>query len=81
MQGEEITTLRGHQESVFTAVFSQDGKEVVTGSSDETAKIWQLNNLNQTRSIIPVLALIPRAILSLLLIKMVRLLYSIPREK
>ncbi len=50
MQGEEITTLRGHQESVFTAVFSQDGKQVVTGSSDETAKIWQLNNLNQAQA-------------------------------
>ena len=32
--------LKGHAEAVHSAVFSSDGKKVVTGSCDKTARIW-----------------------------------------
>ena len=36
--------LRGHEGAVKTAVFSPDGTRVVTGSSDNTVKIWNADN-------------------------------------
>ena len=33
-------TFRGHTNAVFRAVFSPDGKRVVTASSDQTARLW-----------------------------------------
>jgi WD40 repeat protein len=32
--------LKGHTDGVFSAAFSPDGKRIVTGSSDKTARIW-----------------------------------------
>jgi WD40 repeat protein len=37
----EERTLLGHQGPVFSAVFSQDGRRVLTCSSDRTARIWE----------------------------------------
>jgi WD40 repeat protein len=31
---------RGHQESVGSVAFSPDGKHIVSGSEDETIRIW-----------------------------------------
>jgi WD40 repeat protein/transcriptional regulator with XRE-family HTH domain len=33
-------TLRGHTDTLWSAVYSQDGTKIVTASSDGTAKVW-----------------------------------------
>ena len=35
--------LRGHTGPVWTVAFSADGKQVASGSSDRTIKIWEAN--------------------------------------
>src|SRR5262249_53984678 len=34
----------GHRDRVRAVAFSPDGKDLATGSTDETARIWQVNN-------------------------------------
>jgi len=36
----EPTTLRGHGAQVLAVAFSPDGQRIVTGSADQTAKVW-----------------------------------------
>ena len=36
----ELMTLKGHTDSVCSAAFSPDGSRIVTGSWDQTAKVW-----------------------------------------
>jgi WD40 repeat protein len=38
--GELLHTLRGHSSSAYGAVYSPDGKHILTTSADETARIW-----------------------------------------
>ena len=38
-----IRTLKGHTEMVSTLAFSPDGKTVVSGSDDDTLRIWDTN--------------------------------------
>ena len=38
--GAEVRTLSGHLSTVWSVAFSADGKYIVTGSVDKTAKIW-----------------------------------------
>ncbi|HUD46303.1 MAG TPA: protein kinase [Candidatus Baltobacteraceae bacterium] len=35
-----LATLRGHLDSVTSVAFSPDGRRIVTGSRDNTAKVW-----------------------------------------
>jgi hypothetical protein len=36
----ELLKLSGHTGAVISVTFSQDGKQIVTGSEDKTAKVW-----------------------------------------
>jgi len=36
-----LKTLRGHLEDVTSVAFSPDGQQIVTGSWDQTAKVWE----------------------------------------
>jgi WD40 repeat protein len=40
--GEVIRTFSGHTDSIRSAAFSADGKWVITGSSDNTARVWEV---------------------------------------
>jgi WD40 repeat protein len=40
--GQEIRTLKGHDNSVSSVNFSPDGKTLVSGSADNTIKLWNL---------------------------------------
>jgi WD40 repeat protein len=37
--------LQGHTDSIYTALFSKDGTQIVTASADKTARLWQLDQL------------------------------------
>ncbi|HZR21043.1 MAG TPA: protein kinase, partial [Verrucomicrobiae bacterium] len=41
---QALTTLRGHQDRVSSVAFSPDGRRIVTGSYDHTAKIWEASS-------------------------------------
>ena len=38
--GNEALTLKGHANSVWAVAFSPDGRRIVTGSRDQTARVW-----------------------------------------
>ncbi|MBD2770571.1 serine/threonine-protein kinase [Iningainema tapete] len=40
---QEIRTLKGHLDKVYTVAIGQDGQTLVSGSSDHTIKVWNLN--------------------------------------
>ena len=40
LAGVEKRTLRGHSEGVTSCSFSKDGGSVLSGSDDNTLKIW-----------------------------------------
>jgi WD40 repeat protein len=49
-----VITLKGdegHEDWVFDAAYSPDGKHIVTGSSDRTAKIWDASNGRLVRTL------------------------------
>jgi WD40 repeat protein len=39
-EAHEHAVLRGHEDVVKSAAFSEDGRRVVTASSDGTARLW-----------------------------------------
>jgi len=41
--GKPLTTLTGHDESVWSISFSPDGKTLASGSWDKTVKLWKLD--------------------------------------
>ena len=45
-----VRSLAGHSNYVWTASFSLDGSHVVTCSSDETARVWNLADGGSTAS-------------------------------
>ncbi len=40
--GRKLDTLRGHDGAVWCVTFSPDGRTLVTGSEDKTAKLWNV---------------------------------------
>jgi len=40
--GKEILSLKGHSGPVFGVAFSPDGNRIVSGSLDETVKVWDI---------------------------------------
>ncbi len=42
----ERNQLKGHTERVFSAIFSDDGKRILTASRDNTARIWRMEELD-----------------------------------
>jgi WD40 repeat protein len=41
--GTEVRTLSGHISAIWSAVFSPDGKDILTGSFDHTARLWEVD--------------------------------------
>ena len=41
--GECLKTLKGHKYSVNSVAYSPDGTKIISGSGDETVKIWDAN--------------------------------------
>jgi WD40 repeat protein len=39
--GKPLATFQGHTSIVYRGVFSPDGQQVLTASSDETARLWE----------------------------------------
>jgi WD40 repeat protein len=44
--GREIRTFFGHEEPVNSVAFSSDGRTALSGSKDDTLRLWDLTSLN-----------------------------------
>ena len=40
--GQELQVFKGHQDNISSVAFSRDGKNILTGSNDKTARLWNL---------------------------------------
>ena len=40
IQGASITTYHGHTSTVFTVVWSPDGRRIASGGNDSTVQVW-----------------------------------------
>jgi len=38
--GVELLVMQGHKQGILTVVFSPDGGQVVSGSLDQTVRVW-----------------------------------------
>ena len=39
----------GHQQEIYSLDFSRDGRLIVSGSGDKTARIWDMNDYNTSK--------------------------------
>jgi WD40 repeat protein len=59
-QRRERATLTGHRSAVWAVTFLPDGKTLASGSADGTAKLWEVNTLQELGTVpmkVPVRAL------------------------
>ncbi len=43
--GEEVNSIKAHENAVYSLAISPDGRTLLTGSNDGTAKVWQLETM------------------------------------
>ena len=46
--GARLRTLRGHNGRVLSIAFTPDGKRIVSGSKDQTVKLWEVDSGYET---------------------------------
>lgn len=56
--GEQIVTLKGHNNNIYALAFSHDGNLLASGGKDRKIMLWDLTNLSEKKSIKPI-AIIP----------------------
>ena len=39
--GDEIQTLEGHDDEIFSCAFNYEGDTIITGSKDNTCMVWR----------------------------------------
>ena len=39
--GNEIQVLEGHEDEIFSCAFNYEGDTIITGSKDNTCRIWK----------------------------------------
>lgn len=42
--GENTQVFKGHKDKVFTVIFSDDGRQLISGSADTTLRIWDISS-------------------------------------
>ena len=50
-RGEELQTLSGHSDSVYSVVVTPDGNQIISGSRDKTIKVWDLQTGKELRTL------------------------------
>ena len=43
--GRELMTLKGHEGCLHSVAFGPDGRRIVSGSEDNTVKLWNIEML------------------------------------
>ena len=49
VEGRGTLTLKGHSSGVTSVSFSPDGKRIVSGSKDNTLKVWDISSLDTSK--------------------------------
>jgi len=49
--GQEMRTLSGHTEEVYSVAFAPDGKTLASGSDDGTVKLWDVATGREVRTL------------------------------
>jgi WD40 repeat protein len=47
----EVNTLQGHYQSVYSVAFSPDGKYLASGSGENTVKLWSLDSKKEVTTL------------------------------